>query len=582
MAAGAASLLWLEQTRLQIQNLQEWKEFTVRLYEAVQQQMTENNINFFNDLSETEKIFVLDKAAKALKSGATYNELSARISASLQENILCNVAQEQQDGNILSSRSDVVASHIQDGVINILENRPSMKVKLHALLNQPIPLTLRTLVWKLQLSNTKARMEYLTRVSMNKARSVLDREIALYCEVLLSKEQTFQNLKDKKGIARCMRNVMSYLHKRAKISLLDKDYLLLVPLAQTVFATSKPSTSLDSLSTLLVEEYITFIDSQPTIMLMNEHPEESGTFQKMSLSLKTLDQRLAQTIQTIYASEARNPEDALTVGLQRMLHPIFQVFFVGYLNITTLLYMWDQYILGLDEPEFNCLPAFGLAFLILLQRHLSGSTTQSDMQDVLKTAGVTLSVPEFQTVINKHFYQDLYTSLNKGGRNQFPVHDPTQATPHWSYVTKMTTYPRTRPQDRRQAREERENLKMQMAEKERREEQKRRQQEEEQKRQQEERLNRILAETRRKYEEDKAALENHLKQEQQHSYEIEKRAAQQINELQGEIRRLQQRRASFGGDSVESVMAPPPSINSTPTQCRTTDSRPATTERQPD
>ncbi|KAG9463354.1 hypothetical protein GDO78_021921 [Eleutherodactylus coqui] len=69
MAARAASLLWLEQTRLQIQNLQEWKEFTVRLYEAVQQQMTENNINFFNDLSETEKMFVLDKAAKSLKSG---------------------------------------------------------------------------------------------------------------------------------------------------------------------------------------------------------------------------------------------------------------------------------------------------------------------------------------------------------------------------------------------------------------------------------------------------------------------------------------------------------------------------------
>lgn len=113
---------------------------------------------------------------------------------------------------------------------------------------------------------------------------------------------------------------------------------------------------------------------------------------------------------------------------------------------------------------------------------------------------------------------------------------------------------------------------------------KRRQQEEEQKRQQEERLNQILAETRRKYKEDKAALENQLQQEQQHTYEIEKRATQQINELQGEIRRLlQQRRVSFGGNSVESIMAPPPSANSqTPTQYRTTDSRPSTIERQPD
>lgn len=50
-------------------------------------------------------------------SGAIYNELSARISSSLEENILHYVAQEQPDGNISRSRSDVMASHIQDGVV---------------------------------------------------------------------------------------------------------------------------------------------------------------------------------------------------------------------------------------------------------------------------------------------------------------------------------------------------------------------------------------------------------------------------------------------------------------------------------
>ncbi|KAG8590612.1 hypothetical protein GDO81_006812 [Engystomops pustulosus] len=549
MAASSASVLWLEKTKLQIQNLQEWKEFTSNLYDAVQQQMTENNINFFNDLSETEKIFVLEKAAKALKSGAIYNDLSARISSSLEENILNCVAQEQQDGVI--PRSDVMASHIQDGVINILENRPSMKVKLRALLNQPIPITLRTLAWKLQLSNTKARTEYLTHVSMNKARSVLDREVALHCEALLAKEPTFQNLKDNKGIARCMRNVMSYCHKYAKINLLNEDYFLVVPLAQTIFATSKASTTLDSLSTQLVEEYISFMESRPPIMHRNEHPEESGIFQTMSSKLQSVDRNLAETIQNIYSTEASNPDDALILGLQRILQPIYQVFFVGYLNMNTLLYVWDQYILGLDEPEFNCLPDFGLAFLMLLQRHLKGLTTENDMQAVLKTAGISLSIQEFQSLINKYFYEDLFTTLNKGGSSQFPVHDPTQATPHWSYVTKVTTHPRTRPQDRRKAREERETLKRQMAENKQREEHQRQQREEEQKRQQEERLNQILAETRRKYETDKAALENQLKQEQQNSYEIEKRATQQINDLQTEIGRLmKQRRVSVGGDSV--------------------------------
>lgn len=54
---------------------QEWKEFTGKLSEAVQQQMNENNVKHFNDLSESEKIFVLEKAAKALHSGDVNHNL---------------------------------------------------------------------------------------------------------------------------------------------------------------------------------------------------------------------------------------------------------------------------------------------------------------------------------------------------------------------------------------------------------------------------------------------------------------------------------------------------------------------------
>ncbi|XP_075053931.1 uncharacterized protein LOC142139967 [Mixophyes fleayi] len=331
MAAGSTSLPWLEKTRLQIQNLQEWKEFTGKLYDAVQQQMTESNVKFFNDLSETEKIFVLEKAAKALHSGAIYNQLASSISSCLEENIHGYVAQQQQDGNILRSQSDFLASHIQDGVINILEKRPSMKVKLHALFNNSIPVGLRTITWKLQLSNMKVRTEYVIQVSRNKARSIAEREIALHCETLLTKEQTLQHLKDNKSIVRCMRNVMSYYHRQSKVNLLEEDYLLLVPLIQTVYDTSKPSTSLESMSTLLVEEYITLMDSRPSIMRKIQPTEESDNtaFQSMALSLKDIDQHLAQTIQNIYSTQVESPEEALMLGMQRTLQPVFQVLFVG-------------------------------------------------------------------------------------------------------------------------------------------------------------------------------------------------------------------------------------------------------------
>ncbi|XP_068122465.1 uncharacterized protein [Hyperolius riggenbachi] len=580
MAAGSAGLPWLEHTRSQIEHLQEWEEFTGKLYDAVQQQMNENNIKFFNDLSETEKIFVLEKAARALQSGAVYNKLAAHISSRLEENLHNYVAQKLQDGNIPRNNSDLVASHIEDGVVNILEKRPSMKVKLHALFNQPIPVALRSVTWKLQLSNMKARMEYVTQASLNKVRSVLDREIALHCEEMLSQEPTLQHLKDNKYMARCMRNVMSYCHKRSKVSLLEADYLLLVPLVQVVMATSKPSTSLESMSTMLVEQYITFMESRPPAMCQNDNKEHAASdddvFQSIALSLEKIDPNIARTLRNMYTAEAKDPEDALMLAMRRILQPVFQVFFVGYLNMSTLLFVWDQYILGFDEPSYNCLPAVGLSFLLLLQGRLSGCSSHSEIEAELKAGGTALSVPEFQMMINKHFHQDLFNALNKGGNSQFPVHDPTQAPSQWSYVSKVTVPSRTRPPDRRQAREEREILRREAAEREHREEQIRRQQEEEQRRQEEGRLQKLLENTRRRYEEEKADLKHQLTQQQQQNYEMEKRATTQINELQSEIRRLlQQRRTSFGGHSIESVMAPPPSVSSqAPSQRRPIDSPP--------
>ncbi|XP_073472993.1 uncharacterized protein [Aquarana catesbeiana] len=576
MAGSSASLPWLEKTRLQIQNLQEWKEFTGKLYDAVQQQMNENNIKFFNDLSESEKVFVLEKAAKALHSGVTYNKLAGHISSCLEENIYRDVAQELQDVSIPTSQSDLVASHIQDGVVSILEKRPTLKVKLHVLFNQPIPAALRALAWKLQLSNTKARMEYLTQVSLNKVRSVLERDIALHCNALLSQEQTLQHLKDNKNAGRCMRNVLSYYHKRSQVSLLKEDYILLVPLVQVVIASSNPSTSLESMTTLLVEQYIAFMDLRPTIMCQNQKNEnrtnDNEVFQSIASSLEKTDPDLAHAVQNMYTSQAEDPEYALTLAMKRILQPVFQVFFVGYLDMNTLLYVWDQYILGLDEPSYNCLPGFGLTFLLLLQSYLIGCSSHSEIEAALKANGPALSVQDFQMVINKHFYQDLFNALNLGGKSQIPVHDPTQAASQWNYTSKVTAPLRTRPQDRRKAREERELLRRQAAEKEQIEERIRRQHEEEQRRQEEERLNRLLEGARREYEKEKSDLENQLRQEQQQNYELEKRATKQINDLQSEVRRLlQQRRRSFGGHSIESVMAPPPSVSSqTPSERRPT------------
>ncbi|KAE8622036.1 hypothetical protein XENTR_v10005072 [Xenopus tropicalis] len=520
MAAFSASLPWLESTKSQIQNLQIWKEFSSRLHDAVQQQMNESSIKQFTDLSESEKVFVLEKAAKALQTGDVYNKVSTHISSCLEENLYSSVAHEVQDSDVPKNQSALVTRHIYDGVVNILEKRPSLKLKLRVLFNQPLPTSIRNLVWKLQLSNTKARMEYLKQLSMNKARSMLDRDISLQCQDILTKVHAFQHLKANNSVLRTMRNVLSYYHKLQHMegSLPEPEYLLLLPLVQ-VALDSNPRTSLDSSSTQLVEEYVAFMDYRPSIMHRPHTPEVSlrsdGLFKEMAQLLKNIAQNLAHTIENIYSSLAKTPEEALQVGLTKMLQPVIQVLF------------------------------------------------HHELETVIKTQGPALSVDEFQIVIDKYFYSELFSQLNREGSSPLPVHDPTQATPLWSHISKTTDPQRKRPQDRRQVREERELLRKQVAERQKTEEKIQRLREQEQKKQEEERLNRLLEDTKKRFDAQKAHLEKELMQERQQSYEKQKLAEAQISELQGQIRRLmQQRPTSAGGYSMESLIAPPPSANS--------------------
>ncbi|KAG8450409.1 hypothetical protein GDO86_002897 [Hymenochirus boettgeri] len=504
--------------------LEIWKEFASKLNDAIEQQMSESNIKLFTDLSESEKGFMLDKAAKALHAGDIYKKVSACISSCLEDNVYSFVANEIENSDVLHSQSDLVTRNIQDGVMSILEKRPALKVKLRILFNQRLSASLRHLTWRLQLSNPKARVEYLKQVSMNKDRSLLDREISLRCQDLLSTVHTFHHLKDNQSVVRSMRNVLSYYHKLLGVqsSLPEQAYLLLLPLIQALMDNSTSGTSLDSASSQLVEQYVTFMDGLPPFMkTFYSHEKESfshkGIYEEMAQMLKRIDQNLTLTIENIYSTLARSPEDALllAMAIEKMLQPV---------------------LLGLFHSE---------------------------LESVMKTQGPALSTEHFQMIINKFFYSDLFNLLNKGESSQLPVYDPTQATTQWRHISSTGDQSRTRPQDRRRAREERETLRVQLVEKQKMEEQIQRFHEQEQQRQQQERLSKQLEDTKKSHEAQRANLHNQLMQERQQSYEKQKMAETKISELQGEIRRLkQQRRTSVGGISMESLIVPPPSANS--------------------
>ncbi|XP_061072682.1 uncharacterized protein LOC133107658 isoform X2 [Conger conger] len=531
----------------------EWKRFTAELFEVMRQQLAESSVNVLSDLCETEKALLVERAAGAARAGRSHVDVVAHISSVLEDALSSHVGTELKERRTVSSKTDLFQSHVQEGMVSLLNKWPDMKSKLTVLFNRPLPMEIREVAWRLYLSNTKARMDYLMAVSVNKDKSRQDLDICLQCDSLSATAATSHNLSTNELAV--MKRVLSYYHRiqRVKSRLLESDCLLVVPLLQVVLAHSTPSTSSDSAAAHLVEQYLTFMNSRPATPAGTE---SGDTFEEVASMLNQKDKELACVIRTVHS--AKDGQDPLLKGVKEILQPIVQVFFVGYLDTPALLYVWDQYIIGLDSPLYDCLPAFSFAFLLLLREHFQRCSTSSEMTDVTRSQGPKLSVSQLQSIINKFFYEDLFSKLTQDKVQGFPVLDPTQALlPPWTQLLTSKLTSRTKPQDRRQAREIREAQRAADTERKMQEAQDQKRKEEEEIRREELRLQRDLEETRRISREERIHLEEQLAQERQRHYEIEKSAQEQIDQLQAEVRRIQDDKLLINDDETKVSFDPP-------------------------
>ncbi|CAI5794730.1 Hypothetical predicted protein [Podarcis lilfordi] len=576
MAGSSGALIWLRKVRLRIENSQEWEDFILTLSDAVQQQMVESHINALQDLSEAAKGFVLEKAVSAIQGGDAYKALMSQVSGCLEEQIYCQIAREIQDGDRrVKNKPALLLSHLKDGVMTLLEERPELRGRLCSLFNQPLPADLRHLTWKLYLSNTKARLGYLSHLAANRATSQKDREISLRCQALLDSEPMFQSLKNHKVATQCLRNVLSYYHKLQGTStpLRDQDYFLPVPLLQVILDLGSSTSSVESVSALLVEEFMSLKKLHPQLVRLSVSVQDAARVsivEEVASLLEQRDRDLARFLESVYAQPEEDPRDTLLKGLSHMIQPAIDTLLAGYLNMDTLLYIWDQIILGLERPSYNCLPVFTTIFVLLLRGRLLTCQSPVELKATLKTWGPSLLVQEFQDMMGKHFFEDLYSQLLGGNKEPTPIHDPTQTFPPWRYRDfQAVPPPRTRPEDRRQAREEPQLLEEQRLERAQQEQRLQRFRMEEQKRQQEMRFLQLLEENKRKFEMQKVHLEDQLSQERQVRYEMQMKAEEEISRLQAELQRLAVDRKMPSPDtySAGSLLAPAPSLQSqTPSQ----------------
>ncbi|KAK7088108.1 uncharacterized protein [Littorina saxatilis] len=574
---------WLLNCKEDITQTKEWNAFLLELNDAIQQQLTQNHVQYFTDLSDAEKELFMQRATKAIEGGAAFQNMYGKVSMLMDQHLNEDVARQLMEDSPLDTKTDLVVEGAEEGVVSLLKKWPEMKSKLHVCLNQPLAQPIRQLSWRLFLTNPKVRKTYIDLLNGNprSAISPLDLEISQKCEQLLISEPTFFNIKGSVGAFYAMKATLSYHHalQRTNSRLRDTDYMLVVPFVEvTSPGLSRREPAPGKVVALMVEEFLTFLDTRPGFMLDSgsetEFEEMKGFAQKVGSILQELYPNLASAISDAYlparekivATESGS-QVLLKEGLTELLRPIVRSMLVGYLKMETLLYVWDNYVIGLDAPGFSTewLAVVCATMLGLMQDKLKEAKAPAAMENVIRRESPLLAVPQFQYEIKRHHYRNLYSLLTADQKAAMPVLDPTQAIhPPWRHWYNDLIPPYTKPQDRRRAREEREAERERVQQQKREAETQRREKEErERKRGEDEYMSAVSAE-RARLEEERREMQRQLQEERYRREQAEQQAQEQIAMLRREVEALRHKPKSPApsvfsvGSYISRVLIPPP------------------------
>ncbi len=97
--------------------------------------------------------------------------------------------------------------------------------------------------------------------------------------------------------------------------------------------------------------------------------------------LTRIDSSLADYISSQYSNEKVNDtnkpnssNEVLTTGLKAMLKPMIRSMFVGFVECPVAMFMWDQWILGIDVGDYDVWVPLATLTLLLLKEPLMRAT----------------------------------------------------------------------------------------------------------------------------------------------------------------------------------------------------------------
>lgn len=92
--------------------------------------------------------------------GSIYNNLCKKVSVITDQSLNEDVSRQLLEESPMDTKSDLIIESAEEGALSLLKKWPDMKNKLYICLNQPLPLHIRQLTWRLYLSNTRGKKDY--------------------------------------------------------------------------------------------------------------------------------------------------------------------------------------------------------------------------------------------------------------------------------------------------------------------------------------------------------------------------------------------------------------------------------------
>ncbi|XP_073256892.1 uncharacterized protein [Porites lutea] len=517
---------WLLLSKEDIVKSSEWKDLTSELFDAVQQQLTESHVSYFSDLTDSEKIMFLDRAAKLVRDGSSYRNLTGKVSRVLDQNLNEEVTQKVVDPSNKQTKTELLLQEASSASIQLLQRWPALRTKLFACLNRPLPKDLRKAIWKMFLANPIVRQEYLEKALRNKQETISahDTAISQKCHAFLSLESASpRELVSHPAVLAVMKSALSYRHVVLKhtSAMADTDYLLVLPFLKALVADDgdKPVDAEEIAG--FIEAYFTFMDRRSPLMRDSRSKEffsaQKQYGNKMTAALDAKDKQLLSS-------------------LQRLLLP-------GFLSLDVVCYIWDQYILSMKLPSFDCIATFSTALLMLLRDQILKCRNAKEVEEMLLAESKNLTIRDFQTVIDRHFMEDWKRQITEEVHgSELPLVDPVatvgRSAEPWSMWFRAEPPSRQRVEDRRQTREEREEERRRKLAEQRREEARKRREEEEQMRHREQEMRREFETEKKREKGQLVALERELERERNERASVEKEKDDEIVRLQAELARL--------------------------------------------